>query len=66
MAACGTRYQQPAMPVIGFVESSGLPKQTIASFLNGLNELGYADGRNVEIEYRIAEGDNERLPGIYR
>jgi putative ABC transport system substrate-binding protein len=56
--------QQNAMPVIGFVESAGLPKQTISSFLNGLNEQGYADGRNVIIEYRVAEADNERLPGL--
>jgi putative ABC transport system substrate-binding protein len=58
------RAQQAAMPVIGFVESSGLPKQTTTAFLNGLNELGFADGRNVVIEYRRAEGHYEQLPGL--
>ncbi len=56
--------QQPGMPVIGFIESAGLPKQTITSFLNGLNEQGYDNGRNVIIEYLAAEADTKRLPGL--
>ena len=36
----------------------------LAAFLKGLNETGYVDGRNVAIEYRWAEGRNDRLPAM--
>src|SRR5437870_4263125 len=58
------RAQQSAMPVVGFVESSDLPKQTTAAFLKSLNETGYVDHHNVVIEYRRAEGHNDRLPAL--
>jgi putative ABC transport system substrate-binding protein len=35
-----------------------------AAFRDGLNEMGYVDGRNLAIEYRWAEGRNERLPEL--
>jgi len=58
------RAQQPALPVIGFVNSA--PRQgfepQVAAFLKGLGEAGYVDGRNVTIEYRWAEGQYDRLP----
>jgi putative tryptophan/tyrosine transport system substrate-binding protein len=58
--------QQPAMPVIGFMNASspeGYARQ-LAAFLKGLGEAGYVDGRNVVIEYRWAEGQNGRLPAM--
>jgi putative ABC transport system substrate-binding protein len=58
------RAQQPAMPVIGFVESSDILKQATAAFLKSLNETGYVDHHNVVIEYRRAEGHNDRLPAL--
>ena len=52
------------LPVIGFL-NSGSPGQfshLLAAFKQGLNEAGFAEGRNVAIEYRWARGRNEQLP----
>src|SRR5258705_7732862 len=60
------RAQQPALPVIGFVNTAS-PQgyaRPLSAFLKGLSETGYVDGRNVAIEYRWAEGDADRLPGF--
>src|SRR5271169_710564 len=57
--------QQPAMPVIGFVNSAspgGYPP--VSAFLKGLGESGFVEGRDVAIEYRWAEGNFERLPAL--
>jgi putative tryptophan/tyrosine transport system substrate-binding protein len=59
------RAQEP-MPVIGFL-GAGTPNgaaMLVAPFLLGLNEAGYVEGRNVTIEYRWAEGQYDRLPGL--
>src|SRR5215471_8794236 len=60
------RAQQQAMPVIGFLNASsrqGYPRQ-LSAFLKGLQEAGYVDGQNVVIQYRWAEGHNDRLPAM--
>ncbi|HLX18071.1 MAG TPA: ABC transporter substrate-binding protein [Bradyrhizobium sp.] len=59
--------QQPAMPVIGFlsgVSPGGAYKGAIAGFRQGLADTGYADGINVAIEFRWAEGHYDRLAGM--
>jgi putative ABC transport system substrate-binding protein len=56
--------QQPTMPVVGFLNAAspqGYPGP-LAAFLKGLEEAGYTDGQNVTIQYRWAEGHNDRLP----
>jgi ABC-type uncharacterized transport system substrate-binding protein len=60
------RAQQSVTPVIGFL-SSRTPAQAeyiIAAFRKGLEQSGYVEGRNVRIEYRFADGHNDRLPEL--
>jgi putative ABC transport system substrate-binding protein len=61
-----TRAQQPKVPVIGFLNtgSAGPFAQYVTGLLKGLNESGFSVGRNVEIEYRWAEGHYDRLPAL--
>jgi putative ABC transport system substrate-binding protein len=60
------RAQQQAIPVIGCLMpgTQAANVDTVASFLRGLGEGGYVDGRNVSIEYRWAEGRIDRLPAL--
>jgi len=57
---------QPAMPIIGLLGSASLAlwATRMHAFHQGLRETGYVDGRNVKIEYRWAEGRNDRLPAL--
>ncbi len=58
--------QQSNKPVIGFLGSPSAAEWTrfAAAFREGLQETGYADGQNVAIEYRWAEGQYDRLPQL--
>ena len=58
------RAQQPPLPVIGFLSSASpdLYAIRLRAFRQGLKEAGYVEGQNVAVEYRWAEGQNNRLP----
>jgi ABC-type uncharacterized transport system substrate-binding protein len=58
--------QEPAMPVIGFLNSSSPEPfaELVAAFHKGLAEHDYVEGRNLRIEYRWAKGDENRLKAM--
>jgi putative ABC transport system substrate-binding protein len=58
--------QQPAVPVIGFLSSRSANDSALqdAAFRQAVNEAGYVEGRNVTIDYRWANGQYDRLPGL--
>src|SRR5262245_45241530 len=58
-----TRAQQPVIPLVGFLHpgSAETNASQLAAFRKGLGEVGYAEGRNVAIEFRWANGDYSRL-----
>jgi putative ABC transport system substrate-binding protein len=58
--------QQPAMPLIGFLSSvsASVTSKRISSFGQGLTDTGYTVGRDVTVEARMAEGQDDRLPAL--
>jgi putative ABC transport system substrate-binding protein len=60
------RAQRSAMPLVGYLGAES-PKRMalrVGAFLQGLSQMGIVEGRDVKIEYRWAEGHNDRLPGL--
>jgi putative tryptophan/tyrosine transport system substrate-binding protein len=67
VAPFAAEAQQAAkVPRIGFLGNStaALEANLVGPFREGLRDLGYIEGRNILIEYRWAEGKNERFPGL--
>jgi len=60
------RAQQAALPVVGYIGTGSRESDAfrLPSFHEGLSETGFVEGRNVAIEYRWAEGHNDRLPSL--
>jgi putative ABC transport system substrate-binding protein len=60
------RAQQPAMPVIGFLNSASFDTYShlLAAFRQGIKDTGYVEGENVALEYRWAENQFDRLPAL--
>jgi putative tryptophan/tyrosine transport system substrate-binding protein len=60
------RAQQPAMPVIGFLDSRSVESigNRLRGFRQGLQQAGYIDGQNVAIEYRWGENQMDRVPDL--
>jgi putative ABC transport system substrate-binding protein len=58
--------QATKLPTVGFLNSASPDAfaPMVAGFRQGLNEAGYVDGQNVAIEFRWAEGRNDRLPAL--
>jgi putative tryptophan/tyrosine transport system substrate-binding protein len=58
--------QQPTMPVVGFLSGATFEtmREYVAAFKRGLAEVEFIEGRNVRIEYRWAEHQNDRLPAL--
>jgi putative tryptophan/tyrosine transport system substrate-binding protein len=59
-------HAQSAMPVIGFLgsDSPDLYVDRLAAFREGLKDSGYVEGQNVAVEYRWADGHNDRLSAL--
>jgi putative tryptophan/tyrosine transport system substrate-binding protein len=60
--------QQPGkVPRIGYIPSSGNPNTPgfeVEAFRQGLRDLGYVEGRNIQVEYRYTEGKLDRIPSL--
>jgi putative ABC transport system substrate-binding protein len=58
--------QQPVMPVVGFLRSTPATgfAYIVDPFRQGLNDAGFVEGKNVAIEYRWADNQEDRLPGL--
>jgi putative tryptophan/tyrosine transport system substrate-binding protein len=61
------RAQQPAMPVVGFLHTGSrvsILSSYLSGFEEGLRQTGYVEGKNITIEFRDADGRNDRLPSL--
>jgi putative ABC transport system substrate-binding protein len=60
------RAQQSPRPVIGFLRVTSATNATnlVAAFRQGLNDAGFFDGQNIAVEYRWADGHEDRLPAL--
>jgi putative ABC transport system substrate-binding protein len=65
LAARGQDHPQK-LPLIGFLAGATLPSERSGMFVQGLQELGYIEGRDFHVTYRAAEGYQDRLAHLQR
>jgi putative tryptophan/tyrosine transport system substrate-binding protein len=60
------RAQQPVMPVVGWLygQPGGPLPEAVEGFRRGLAEVGFSEGRDVTVEYYLADGHPERLSAL--
>ncbi len=58
------RAQQPAQPVVAFINGGSAEGGRAAAFRKGLGEAGYVEGQNVTVEYHWLEGHSDRVPAL--
>ena len=60
------RAQQPAMPVVGFINggSADASARFVTAFRQGLNQTGFVEGQNLGVEYHWLEGKYDQLPAL--
>jgi putative ABC transport system substrate-binding protein len=60
------RAQQPGKPVVGFLRTTAEAGSAhlVGAFRQGLNEVGFVEGQNVAVEYRWADDQDDRIPGM--
>jgi putative tryptophan/tyrosine transport system substrate-binding protein len=60
------RAQQPAMPVVGFLRNTTATSAAhlVVAFRQGLNEMGFVESQSVVVDYRWADNQDDRLPGL--
>jgi hypothetical protein len=58
------RAQQQGMPVIGYLGAVSASSTILPAFHQGLKEIGFVEDQNVKMEYRWADGHNDRLPAL--
>src|SRR5262249_31088079 len=63
LAARGQDHPQKP-PLVGFLAGATLPSERSGMFVQGLQELGYVEGRDFHVTYRAAEGYQDRLPAL--
>jgi putative ABC transport system substrate-binding protein len=65
-SARGARAQQPALPVVAFINAGSADGSAAraAAFRKGLDETGYVEGQNVTVEYHWLEGQYDRVPAL--
>jgi len=66
LCSFASAQQPPKIPRIGFLsaQSESRSADRAEAFRQGLRDLGYAPGKNILIEYRWADGNSDRLPGL--
>lgn len=66
LPVAASAQQASPVPVVGFLHSGSQAPNAhlVSAFRKGLSEVGFDEGRNVAIDYRWADGNYDRLPGL--